>query len=82
MEGACPGVPHISKPATHRVLLAAVEDLIRGGVPGHPAATPASLIQVSAALALFRYPNWRVDATTSPQKVAQSFRERRPYGRR
>ena len=26
MEGACPGVPHIVKPATHRVLLAAVED--------------------------------------------------------
>jgi len=30
VEGACPGVPHIIKPATHRVLLAAVEDLIRG----------------------------------------------------
>ena len=30
MEGAYPGVPHIIKPATHRALLAAVEDLIRG----------------------------------------------------
>jgi DNA-binding response OmpR family regulator len=30
VEGACPGVPYIIKPATHRVLLAAVEDLIRG----------------------------------------------------
>jgi hypothetical protein len=30
VEAACPGVPHIIKPATHRVLLAAVEDLIRG----------------------------------------------------
>jgi DNA-binding response OmpR family regulator len=30
VEGACPGVPHIIKPATHLVLLAAVEDLIRG----------------------------------------------------
>jgi DNA-binding response OmpR family regulator len=30
VEGACPGVPHIIKPASHRLLLAAVEDLIRG----------------------------------------------------
>ena len=36
VEGACTGAPHISKPASNQVLLAAVEDLIRGGVPGHP----------------------------------------------
>ena len=30
VEGARPDVPHIIKPATRRVLLAALEDLIRG----------------------------------------------------
>ena len=30
VEGAVEGVPHITKPAPHEVLLAAVEDLIRG----------------------------------------------------
>ena len=30
VEGACKGAPHINKPATNQVLLAAVEDLIRG----------------------------------------------------
>ena len=30
VEGACKGAPHIIKPASHQVLLAAVEDLIRG----------------------------------------------------
>ena len=30
VEGACKGAPHINKPATKQVLLAAVEDLIRG----------------------------------------------------
>ena len=30
VEGACKGAPHIFKPASNQVLLAAVEDLIRG----------------------------------------------------
>jgi DNA-binding response OmpR family regulator len=30
IEGACKGAPHISKPASNKVLLAAVEALIRG----------------------------------------------------
>jgi DNA-binding response OmpR family regulator len=30
VEGACKGAPHISKPASNQVLLAAVEDLILG----------------------------------------------------
>ena len=30
VEGACQGAPHITKPASHQVLRAAVEDLIRG----------------------------------------------------
>jgi len=30
VEGACQGAPHIAKPASAQVLLAAVEDLLRG----------------------------------------------------
>jgi DNA-binding response OmpR family regulator len=30
VEGACQGAPHVSKPATHAVLMAAMEDLLRG----------------------------------------------------
>ena len=30
VEGACKGAPHVTKPASNQVLLAAVEDLIRG----------------------------------------------------
>jgi DNA-binding response OmpR family regulator len=29
-EGACQGAPHVSKPATRAVLMAAMEDLLRG----------------------------------------------------
>jgi DNA-binding response OmpR family regulator len=30
VEGACKGAPHVAKPASNQVLLAAMEDLIRG----------------------------------------------------